>query len=103
MVSQTGIREARRDKATNISEYVVKNYLSREDPFQGSKLEIRSTGREELFVAVTNLNEDAIHEYVTSKQIPDERELYDDRLVKIVVKGIREWCSDKVFETFSEI
>ncbi|MBI2938787.1 MAG: hypothetical protein HYY22_11365 [Thaumarchaeota archaeon] len=103
LVSQTGIREGRRDKAAAISKYVADKYLNKETPFQGSNLEIRHTLGGNLVVAVTNLGEDVVGKYVSSKQIPNERELYDDRLMKIVVKGIRECCSDNVFEAFAEI
>jgi len=103
LVSQTGLKEERRDKAANISKYVAENYLDKEPPFQGSNLEIRRTLGGELIVAVKNLDKYMIDKYVSSRKIPNERELYDDRLAKIVVKGIREWCSDKVFEAFSEI
>ena len=103
LVSQTGIREERRDKAAAISKYVAETYLNREPPFQGSNLEIRHTLGGDLVMVVTNLDKDTIDEYVSSRQIPNERELYDDRLMKIVVKGIRECCSDNVFESFAEI
>ncbi len=102
LVSQTGIREGRRDRAAVISEYVTRMYLDKEDPFQGSNLEIINTQGGNLVVAVTNLNQAEIGKYISSRQIPNERELYDDRLVKIVVKGIKECCSDKVFEAHSE-
>ena len=103
LVSQTGITEDRRDKAASISKYVSKKYLNKETPFQGSKLEITQTLRGELVVAVKNLDKKKIDKYVSSKKIPNEREIYGDRLEKIVVKGIRDWCSDKVFEAFAEI
>jgi hypothetical protein len=103
LVSQTGVREGKRDNAAAISKYVARMYLSKEDPFQGSNVEITHTLGGCLVLAVTNLNQAEISKYVSSRQIPNERELYDDRLVKIVVKGICEWCSDKVFEAFEEI
>src|SRR3990170_7947506 len=103
LVSQTGIREGRRDKAAAISKYVAEKYLNKETPFQGSNLEIRHTLGGDLVMIVTNLDKDMIDKYVSSRQIPNERELYDDRLMKIVVKGIREFTSDNVFKAFEEI
>ncbi len=103
LVSQTGVEEKRRNKAASISKYVAKIYLDRETPFQGSNLKIMNTLGGNLVLLVTNLDKEKIDRYVSSRQIPNERELYDDRLTKILVKGIREWCSDSVFETFEEL
>ncbi len=103
LVSQTGIGEKRENKAATISKYIAKIYLDREPPFQGSNLKIIHTHEGHLALDVTNLDKDKIDKYVSSKQVPNERELYDDRLMKIVMKAIREWCSDSVFETFEEL
>src|SRR3990167_7205183 len=103
LVSQTGVEEKRRNKAASISKYVAKIYLDRETTFQGSNLKIMNTLGGNLVLLVTNLDKEKIDKYVSSRQIPNERELYDDRLTKILVKGIREWCSDSVFETFEEL
>lgn len=103
LVSQTGIGEKSRSKAASISKYVARMYLDRETPFQGSNLEIMHTHGGHLVLDVTNLDKNKIDEYVSSNQIPNERELYDDRLMKIVMKAIREWCSDSVFEAYEEL
>ncbi len=98
LVSQTGVREASRDKAASISKYVAEKYLSKEEPFQGSELDIKITLGGELVIAVRNLSKETIRKYNSFNGIPDEKELYEDRLEKFVLKGIREWCSESVFD-----
>ena len=103
LIYQTGINEKRRDGAAAISDYVEEKYLNKEPLFEESKLEIKRTSKKHLVISVTNLDKNKMDKYVSSNKIPNETELYDDMLAKIVMNGIRAYCTDKVFEKFTEI